>query len=365
MKPVFIFSTDSLTVLVDGVPYVVTSDQPQYQPLIDAIQAGNIPRITELANMQTEITKLLGAFGNVSVYGGHVTYKGETIHSYLVAKIIEAAAINGDITPMATFLDNVMLNPDARAREGLYDWCEIGKLPITPDGCIIAYKIVGENYMDIHSGRFDNHVGQKPSQARGECDPNPDQTCSRGLHFCSAEYLPHYGNFGSGSRVMLVKIHPSNVVAFPRDYNLAKGRACEYEVIEEIAAGTAAQFFTGKPFVYSTGTEEQIASNLGYAVRRDEDGDIELTLNGVVQDYYSDFEEAWAAAAEAAQVEGIDEFCGDDPNERLVNIEAYLGIVPELGVNRLSHIETQLGLTEGDLDFDARLDRAETILHIN
>jgi hypothetical protein len=54
------------------------------------------------------------------------------------------------------------------------------------------------------------------------------------LHFCSQEYLPHFG--GSDSRVVIVKINPRDVVSIPTDYNNAKGRACRYEVIGEVGA---------------------------------------------------------------------------------------------------------------------------------
>ena len=45
--------------------------------------------------------------------------------------------------------------------------------------------------------------------------------------------MPSYYGFDD-SRVMLVKINPKNVVSIPVDYNLAKGRCCEYEVVDEI-----------------------------------------------------------------------------------------------------------------------------------
>jgi hypothetical protein len=53
------------------------------------------------------------------------------------------------------------------------------------------------------------------------------------LHFCSQDYLPHFGN-GYDSRVVIVKINPADVVSIPSDYNNAKGRACRYEVVGEI-----------------------------------------------------------------------------------------------------------------------------------
>jgi hypothetical protein len=80
---------------------------------------------------------------------------------------------------------------------------------------------------------MDNSIGKIVEMERNEVDDNKDQTCSTGLHFCSQDYLPHFGN-GYDSRVVILKINPADVVSIPSDYNNAKGRACKYEVVGEI-----------------------------------------------------------------------------------------------------------------------------------
>ena len=127
-----------------------------------------------------------------------------------------------------------MTNPSKRAVDELYGFLEKNSLPITPDGHFLAYKKVRQNYFDCHTGKMDNSVGKIVEMERNEVDDNKDQTCSTGLHFCSQEYLPHFG--GGDSRVVIVKINPRDVVSIPVDYNNAKGRACRYEVIGEVGA---------------------------------------------------------------------------------------------------------------------------------
>jgi hypothetical protein len=68
---------------------------------------------------------------------------------------------------------------------------------------------------------------------RNRVNEDKDQTCSSGLHFCSREYLPHYGS-AEGGRVVVIKINPQDVVAIPSDYENAKGRCCRYEVLREL-----------------------------------------------------------------------------------------------------------------------------------
>jgi hypothetical protein len=79
---------------------------------------------------------------------------------------------------------------------------------------------------------MDNSVGKIVDMERNKVDDNKDQTCSTGLHFCGQSYLSHFG----GERVVIVKVHPADVVSIPSDYNGAKGRACRYEVIGEVGA---------------------------------------------------------------------------------------------------------------------------------
>jgi hypothetical protein len=325
-----IISADSVTVIVHGMPYTITSDHSQYDALVTALRAGDVEAIERCVNTADKITKILGVFGAVEVFGGHVTFKGETIGGYLVEKIVEFATNGNPIEPLANFLNNVMENPSRRATEDLYAWCEAGRLPITPDGCIIAYKIVNQNYKDIHSGRFDNSVGATPRVNRKEVDDNPDVTCSHGLHFCSGAYLPHYGS--SNGRVMLVKVHPRDVVAFPKDYNLSKARCCGYEVIEEIDRATAATFFNGKSFVYGANFT---------SCETDDDFDYAATI--------------------------YDDDNADDYEDRIEGLEAWLGLSDGgdgtyTNRERLGVVLLSLGTTyDEDEDFEDNLDRAETL----
>jgi hypothetical protein len=143
------------------------------------------------------------------------------------------------IEPMVNFMENLMLNPSKRAVTELYGFLEKGNLPITPDGHFLAYKKVKQDYTDCYTGTMDNSVGQVVEMERNSVDDDQNRTCSTGLHFCSREYLNHFG----GERVMILKINPRDVVSIPNDYNDTKGRACRYEVIDEIDKEKADEAF--------------------------------------------------------------------------------------------------------------------------
>lgn len=223
-----IISSDSVTVVIKGRPYSVTSDHKRYDEIIAAIYDNDEQTVEDII-MAKDVLATLGTYGEVSVFGGHVTFKGEEVHSYLVDRIL-ASKTNPD--SLANFMNNVMKNPSRRAVQDLYSWCEKAKMPLTEDGHIIAYKIVNDDFKDCFSGKFDNSPGKIVEVERNQVDDNPDHTCSHGLHFCSSDYLPNYGN--ANKKVVLVKVSPADVVAFPTDYNLSKARCCRYEVLEEV-----------------------------------------------------------------------------------------------------------------------------------
>ena len=232
---------NSVTVVFRGMPFSVPSDSISYESLVEALVSDDVETVEEVLFAGARLAEALAEFGDVEVHSGHVTYQGEEVHGYLVDQILFAQQNGVDVDPFANFLNNVMQNPNPRARQDLFLWRERSNMPLTSDGCILAWRTVRADYLDHHSATMDNSVGAIVEQDRDLCDSNPDQTCSSGLHFCAQSYLRHYG--GAGSRLMVVKINPADVVAFPRDYDMAKGRCCRFEVVEEVPQALLASFF--------------------------------------------------------------------------------------------------------------------------
>lgn len=266
MKGYYIFSPggESVTLILGGTPHVVPKDNPHYEDLIANIKADDWRAIAKTVSFSAEFTEILGAYGDVLIYAGHVVYKGQELQGFLVNSILTAVKEGLPLEPLGRFQQNVLENPDERAQRDLYEFCANGGLPITEDGHIVAYKVIRDDYLDLHTRSIDNSVGKVVEMPREACNPDPNQTCSTGLHFCSAGYLPHFGQ-DSGSRIVLVKVHPRDVTAFPTDYNLTKARCCRYEVIEEIDRETAADVFKGVKLYWTEPTHFVIRSEgLGF-----------------------------------------------------------------------------------------------------
>jgi hypothetical protein len=80
-------------------------------------------------------------------------------------------------------------------------------LPITKDGHFLAWRLVKDDYWDIYTGTTFHCVsGAVLQMPRGACNPNPEETCSAGIHVAAFGYLDSYGFNDSGRRCMLTKV---------------------------------------------------------------------------------------------------------------------------------------------------------------
>jgi len=227
----FIVQGTNIVVIIDNNSHTISKKTHiAYEKVLDAIKAQDWDAVRDLIEPKKVILKY-GA-GNLSIQGEKVFYKNAEMHNSLTRRMVSMFQEGFPIEPMVAFMDNLMQNPSARAVKELYGFLEKNQLPITPDGCFLAYKKVRVDYKDCHSQTIDNSIGAKPSMVRNMVDDDQNRTCSAGLHFCSVDYLQHFG----GERTMILKINPRDVVAIPTDYNDAKGRCCAYEVVGELGA---------------------------------------------------------------------------------------------------------------------------------
>lgn len=245
-----IINNTGATIVIGTDSFTVRRDHLSYPSIIEELNGNRDPvKLRSLLDVRKAISSL--SMGRVTVQDDKLLVNGAEVNTSLAQRIMSLLKDNqeGLAKPLITFLDNLLANPSRRSVQGLYDWLEKSDLPITDDGHFIAWKIVGPNFMDLYSGQFDNSPGKVVEVERNQVDEDPDRTCSYGLHFCSSGYLPHYGR-AAGNKVVMVKVNPADVVAFPRDYNTAKGRACKYTVLQEVARDECTTMFKDSAPVY-------------------------------------------------------------------------------------------------------------------
>lgn len=230
----FVVTDNSINLTVKGKMYVCQRSHANFEAIKSALKGGEIGE-EDLLNL-VDVKKGIENFshGRIKIEKDVLTYDGRELHNCLASRIIAMVSEGYNVAPLVKFLDNLMENPSARAVNEFYGFLERNKLPMTDDGCFLAYKKVRHDFLDIHSHTMDNSVGQVVEMPRNAVDDEKDRTCSYGLHFASFDYIPNYGSNDIDDRIVVVKINPRDVVAFPADYNGAKGRCCKYEVVDEI-----------------------------------------------------------------------------------------------------------------------------------
>jgi len=244
----FIVQGSNITVVIGNKPHTINKSHITYERVLNAIKAGDWDTVRDVIEPQKVVVEF--GKGNVSVQGDKVFWKDRELHNALTKRMVSMIQDGFSVEPLIAFMDNLMENPSKRAVNELYGFLEKNSLPITPDGCFLAYKKIKFDYTDCHTGTMDNSVGKVVEMERNDVDDDQNRTCSTGLHFCSRDYLNHFG----GDRIVIVKINPRDVVSIPTDYNDSKGRACRYEVIDEIDKDKADEAFAKS--VQATATRE-------------------------------------------------------------------------------------------------------------
>ena len=80
-------------------------------------------------------------------------------------------------------------------------------------------------YTDMHTRSMTIELGVPVKQARKECDSDPRQDCSNGLHCGATKYVENFA--GRESVILVCLVNPANVVAVPL-YDHSKMRVSEY-----------------------------------------------------------------------------------------------------------------------------------------
>lgn len=237
--PYTIKTNGSVTLYLNGECLTIATDHPNYTKVIDALKRGDFDLIDGLVNVVKAITSYAG--GKISIKHGEVFYGDFALHNTLTSRILKMMGDGFKFEHMLAFLSNLMQNPSNRAVNETYTFLENYGLPITDDGCFLAYKAVRNDYKDIYSGKVDNRIGATPSMPRNQVDEDYERDCSTGLHVGALDYVVQYGHFRKGSpvplngnRLLIVKVNPKDVVSVPNYENHPKMRVCTYTVVNEI-----------------------------------------------------------------------------------------------------------------------------------
>ena len=274
MTAYLISDEGNISIVLKGKQYFVNSTDEAHASIIDAIRNNKTEdEILLILDKSTQVQDYLED-SEVQVKDGCVVYQGEEVHNTLTEKILSFMRQGLPVQPLINFLKNMMKNPSFASRRELFDFLSHKSLPVTEDGCFLAYKAVRHDFMDKWSGTVDNNIGQSPTMARFGVDDDRNHGCSSGLHAGTLEYVQGYGGFyedeegnptSNSDQCVIVKINPEDVVSVPTDCSCQKLRTTSYEVIK---------LYEGE-MIYTLATDEGYEWDEDYDEDHDEDWDLE------------------------------------------------------------------------------------------
>jgi hypothetical protein len=232
----FNFVNGTLTIIVGGNQFHIGQDDCRMAKIKEMLVESE-PVSTEDDLLSVLKQNALDTYiGNISdkayVKDGEVYFNGEVVHTSISARIKECMKFGLPFDNMLRFMENIAANPSYQSQKELFDFLTNKSLPITTDGCFLAYKAVRSDYYDKYTGKIYNGIGKRVEMKRPKVDDDRRNECSFGLHVGAIEYVRWYGN-GYDDKIIYVKVNPKDVVSVPLDHNAQKVRVCEYEVLEE------------------------------------------------------------------------------------------------------------------------------------
>ena len=252
-------STGYIVVVFNGEIFQVSKEHPNYSKLNQEFKT--LVNSDEVVDADMNRFRLLYSQSDLSSAGvlptedlkvvdGEVYFQGEVVEHAYCKRIVQAQLDDLTIEPMLKFLQNTLDNPSSNSKAELPEFVDHEHLPITEDGCFLAYKAVSGDYWSKRGGKLKllkgkvnsegkiyNGIGETIECKRSDVDDVRDHHCSHGLHVGAIEYCGPGGFYNShGDKVVIVKVNPKDVVSVPPDHRAQKVRVCKYEVVEEYTA---------------------------------------------------------------------------------------------------------------------------------
>jgi hypothetical protein len=295
----YIINDKSIVFFHDGKPVKVDKSAPEYNRIIACF---DLPEDQQEGAIKEIIQQKVGKFtkDGFTISPAEVTYQGERLPTALANKVRSIAAEGLPVKLFAKFWDSLQNNPSANSVRQLYDFLAYKELPITEDGCFLAYKGVSRDGWSCHgntntkvlqgkvndSGRIKNDVGAVIEVLRRDVDDRREHHCSYGLHVGSLNYAE---SFAQG-RVLIVKVNPADVVSVPDDCCCQKCRVAKYEVIDsyETEIKNAVCDADGNPILSEVDEEQaEFLDRISNYLDRKRDGGAESVSVQQIQNSFS------------------------------------------------------------------------------
>ncbi len=339
----FQLNRNSLTSVVGGKAYTIRDDNPNFNKAVAAVKANDEVEFVRLVDVQKTIQDKFDAspasVGKMEIRNGEVLFNGKVIHDSNTRRVLEVARTDLPMDGLLNFLSNLYQNDSNRAVEEGYAFLEKENIPVTEDGCFLAYKTVRDDYYSKtagsltllqgranESGHIFNGVGEVIECLRREVDDVAGRTCSHGLHVGALEYAGPNGWFhNEGDKCVIVKVNPKDMVSVPSDHNANKLRVCKYEVVGEYVSELNKPLYT---------SDETYEYDDEYEEEDEEVYEEELTIDDL--EYGVNFSFDYDGGRRHASVDHIDGYL---VTVILLSPEAHAGQYRSFDMDKMSNLE--------------------------
>lgn len=219
---------DALTVVIDGKTHVVANNQVNFSIVRAALLAEDWNRVRN--SMTPKNVFEAWSDGKFKYRDDKLFFEDTEVNGSIATRIVEMIRKGDNPTALLNFWTRLQNNPSYRSVTQLWSFLTNKNIPLTRTGFILAYKSVRRDYKDHHSGTLTNTVGTRLKMPRNQISDDPQVPCHEGLHVGALAYA---SDFVSGSRIIICKIDPADVVCVPYDSSQQKMRVCEYLVVGE------------------------------------------------------------------------------------------------------------------------------------
>lgn len=173
-----LLTNDNITVYVKGIGYTIPRDSVCFKKVVELIASDDVEAMQAALTPESVITRY--ANSQIMVKDGRAYYGQRQLAPVLEARLLDYIKNGIPHDSYIRFLDNLYANTSLNSITQLYPFLEYANLPITQDGCFLAYKAITHDWLDKHTRSIDNHIGMRPWVGRSYVDDNPDAGCSFG-----------------------------------------------------------------------------------------------------------------------------------------------------------------------------------------
>jgi len=220
----YTMTVDSITVVFEGRSYVISKNAPQYHILHEAILKDDWQTVSENLTIAQNIQRW--AQGRFTVKDDHFYMDAVQLPEELNTRILQMATAGENPTALFNFWERLQRNPSMRSVTQLWPFLQHEGIPLTEDGCFLAYKGVREDFTDGYTGKLLNTPEAVHEMPRNKISDDPNHACHVGFHVGALAYASNFSE-----RVIICKVDPEHVVCVPYDASQHKMRVCKYEVI--------------------------------------------------------------------------------------------------------------------------------------